>query len=82
MRALQANFIISGICICFTELLLWKNQKRSTRYPKTLQKWDSIADIFPGAYLGRGHRKHVHPDPPLFFLELHSSEKYKNKQHK
>ena len=29
-----------------TELLLWKNQKGSTRYPIILYKWDSIADIF------------------------------------
>ena len=54
MRALQVNFTSLGICMCSTELLRWKNQKRSTRYPMTLQKRDSIVDIFPGANLGRG----------------------------
>ena len=54
MRALQANFTILGICMCSTELLPWKNQKRSTRYPMTLQKRDFIIDIFPGVDLGRG----------------------------
>ena len=62
MQALQANFTILGICMCSTELLLRKNQKRSTRYPMTLQKRDSIADIFPKADLGKGHRKHVRND--------------------
>ena len=27
-------------------LLLWKNQKGSTRYPMIFYKWDSTADIF------------------------------------
>ena len=57
MRALQANFTILGICMCSTELLLWENQKRWSRYPTSLQKRDSIADIFSGADLRRGHRK-------------------------
>ena len=65
MRALQENFTILGICMCSTELLPWKNQKRSTRYPMTLQKRDSIADISPGVDLGRGYRGHV---PPPYFL--------------
>ena len=65
MRALQANFTILGICMCSTELLLWENQKRWSRYPTSLQKRDSIADIFSGADLRRGHRKRVHaPHPP------------------
>ena len=72
MRALQANLTILGICMYSTELLPWKNQKRSTRYPMTLQKRDSIAYIFPGVDLGRGYRGHVHP--PYFFLELHTSK--------
>ena len=65
MRALQANFTILGICMCSTELLPWKNQKRSTRYPMTLQKRDSIADFFPLVDLGREYRGHVTP-PPIF----------------
>ena len=80
MRALQANFTILGICMCSTELLPWKNQKRSTRYPATLQKRDYIADIFPGVDLGRGYRGHV--PPPHIFLELRTSKAYINKQHK
>ena len=32
--------------MCCTELLLWKNQKGSTRYPMILYEWDSTADIF------------------------------------
>ena len=84
MRVLQANFTILGICMCSTELLLWKNQKRSTRYPMTLQKRDSIADIFPGADLGRdtGSTCPAPYLPPLFSLKLRKSKKYKNKQHK
>ena len=83
MRALQANFTILGICMCSTELLPWKNQKRSTRYPMTLQKRDSIADIFPGVDLGRGYREHVSPHPhPLFSLEMRTTKTYKNKQNK
>ena len=35
-----------GIRMCCTELLLWKNQKGSTRYPMILYKRDSTADIF------------------------------------
>ena len=35
-----------GIRMCSTELLLWKNQKNSTRYPMALYKWDSTANIF------------------------------------
>ena len=35
-----------GIRMCSTELLLWKNQKGSTRYPMILYKRDSTADIF------------------------------------
>ena len=65
MRALQVNFTILGICMCSTELLRWKNQKRLTRYPMTLQKRDSIVDIFPGANLGRGPRG-TSPPPPIF----------------
>ena len=64
MRALQANFTILGICMCSTELLPWKNQKRSTRYPMTLQKRDSIVDIFPGTNLRRGTRATCPPLPP------------------
>ena len=60
----NANVTALGICMCSTELLLWKNQKRSTRYPMTLQKRDSIADIFLEADLGRGHKKHMPPPPP------------------
>ena len=86
MRALQANFTILGICMCSTELLPWKNQKRSTCYHMTLQKRDSIADIFPGVDLGRGYKGNVPTTPPRpltnFFLELHTSKTYKNKQHK
>ena len=65
MRALQANFTILGICMCSTELLPWKNQNRSARYPMTLQKRDSIADIFPGVDLERRYRGRV-PLPPIF----------------
>ena len=79
MRALQANFTILGICMCSTELLPWKNQKRSTRYPMTLQKRDFIAYIFPWVDLGSGYRGHV--PSPYFFLELHTSKTCKNKQH-
>ena len=64
MRALQVNFTILGICMCSTELLAWKNQKRSTGYSMTLQKRDSIAHFFPGVDLGRGYRGHVPPPPP------------------
>ena len=35
-----------GIRTCSTELLLCKNQKGSTRYPITLCKRESTADIF------------------------------------
>ena len=35
-----------GICMCTTELLLWKNRKSSTCYPISLFKRDSTADIF------------------------------------
>ena len=34
--------------MCSTVLLFWKNQKDSTRYPITLYKPNSIADIFLG----------------------------------
>ena len=34
-----------GIRMCFRELLLWKNQKGSTRYPMTLYKRGSTAEI-------------------------------------
>ena len=37
---------ILGICMCSTGLLLWRNQKGSTRYPMILYKRDSAADIF------------------------------------
>ena len=37
---------ILGICMCSTELLLWENQKGSTRYAMVLYKRDSTADIF------------------------------------
>ena len=37
---------ILGTCTCSTELLLWKNQKGSTRYTMVLYKRDSTADIF------------------------------------
>ena len=37
---------ILGIRMCSTELLLWKNQKGSTRYPMILYKRDTTADIF------------------------------------
>ena len=78
MWALEANFTILGICMCSTELLPRKNQKRSTRYPMTLQKRDSISDIFPWVDLGRGYRGHVPPPPrPQFFLELRTSKIYK-----
>ena len=40
------NATILGIDMCSTELLLWKNQKGSTRYPMILYKLDSTADIF------------------------------------
>ena len=66
MRALQANFTILGICMCSTELLPWENQKRSTRYPMTLQKRDFIADISPEVDLGRGYRGQVPPPLPIF----------------
>ena len=83
MRALQANFTILDICMCFAELLPWKNQKRSTRYPITLQKRDSIVDIFPGVDLGRRYREtRSFPTHSYFFLELRTSKAYKNKQHK
>ena len=36
------------IRMCSTELLLWKNQKGLTRYPVTLYKRNSTADIFLG----------------------------------
>ena len=62
MREHQANFTILDICMCSTELLPWKNQKRSTRYPMTLQKRDSIAGTFPGVDLGRGYRGNM-PSP-------------------
>ena len=59
-----ANFTILGICMCYTELLPWKNQKRATRYLITLQKRDSIIDIFPGVDLGMGYRRYVLLPPP------------------
>ena len=65
MRALQGNFTILDICMCSTELQPWKNQKHLTHYPMTLQKRNSIADIFPGVDLWRGYRGHV---PPPYFL--------------
>ena len=34
--------------MCSTELLLWKNQKDSTRYPITLYKPNPTSDIFLG----------------------------------
>ena len=37
---------ILGIRMCSTELLLWKNHKGLARYPMTLCKPDSNADIF------------------------------------
>ena len=37
---------ILGIRMCSTELLLWKNQKGSTRYTMVLYKRGSTADIF------------------------------------
>ena len=37
---------ILGIRMCFTGLLLWKNQEGSTRYPMVLYKRNSKADIF------------------------------------
>ena len=37
---------ILGIRMCSTGLLLWRNQKDSTRYPTILYKRDSAADIF------------------------------------
>ena len=42
--ALKATIL--GIRMCSTKLLLWKNQKGSTRYPMIFYKWDSTADIF------------------------------------
>ena len=36
----------SGIRVCSTELLLWKNQKGSTCYSMTFYKQDSTTDIF------------------------------------
>ena len=35
-----------GVRMCSTELLVWKNQKGSTRYPMTLCKRGSTAGIF------------------------------------
>ena len=35
-----------GIRMCSTELILWKNQKGSTRYPMILYRQNSTADIF------------------------------------
>ena len=68
MRALQASFTILGICMCSTGLLLWKNQKRSTRYTMILQKRDSIAGIFQGADLGRDTGSTCSPPPsPRYF---------------
>ena len=69
MGALQANFTILGICMRSTELLPWKNQKRSTRYPMTLQKGDSIADILPQGWIlggGTGGTCLPPPPPPIF----------------
>ena len=37
---------ILGIRMCSTGLLLWRNQKGSTRYPMILYKRDSAANIF------------------------------------
>ena len=37
---------ILGIRMCSTGLLLWRNQKGSTRYPMILYKGDSAADTF------------------------------------
>ena len=37
-----------GIRMCFTKLLLWKNQKGLTRYLMTLYTRASTADIFFG----------------------------------
>ena len=37
---------IVGILTCSTGLLLWRNQKGSTRYPMILYKRDSAADTF------------------------------------
>ena len=76
-----ANFTILGICMCYTELLPWKNQKRAIRYLITLQIRDSIADIFSRVDLGTGYRRHMLLRPPPFFLELRTSKTYKNKQH-
>ena len=78
MQALQANFTNLGICMCFAELLPWKNQKRSTRSPMTLQKRDSIADISPRGGFREGVQG-ARASPPLFFLELRTSKAYKNK---
>ena len=51
MRALQVNFTILGICMCSTELLAWKNQKRSTGYPMTLQKRGTPSLTFPQGWI-------------------------------
>ena len=39
-----------GIRVCSAKLLLWKNEKGSTRYPMTLYKRDSTSDIFLGIF--------------------------------
>ena len=39
-----------GIRMCSTKLLLWKNQKGSTCYLKTLYKRDSTTDNFLGIF--------------------------------
>ena len=39
-----------GIRMCSKKLLLWKNQKGSTRYPMILCKRDYTADIFLGIF--------------------------------
>ena len=61
--------------MCSTELLPRKNQKRSTRYPMTLQKRESIADILPGVDLGRGYRGHV---PPPYYSWNRAQVKHTN----
>ena len=45
---LKANNL--GICMCSKELDVWKNQKCSIRYPMTLYKRGSTADIFLGIF--------------------------------